>query len=111
MSFCPVPAAAQRTVFSNAKMTNTPKQPKFEFCEGGTTTDITGPGTSSSTIICCPNPGPSGCSLKWESAWTNVKQYNYESGSPCVTSIVTHQGVTYIAKRANAGVERFTNVS
>lgn len=101
MSYCPVPKKAAKSAFSNAKITSTPKTPKFEVCSGGTTATISGPGTSSTTTVCCPSPGPQGavgCSLKWESAWSNTKTYNYESGTPCVTSIVTHKNVTYIAK-------------
>lgn len=104
MSICPVPKKASRTSFSGAKMTNTPKQPKFEVCTGSTTTSISGPGNNTSTITCCPNPGPpgpKGCALKWESAWESTKSYNYESGDPCVTSIITHNNVTYICKEAH----------
>lgn len=104
MSVCPTPKKAKRTAFSTAKMTNTPKQPKYEVCVGATTSTIAGPGTNNSTITCCPNPGPpgpKGCALKWESAWANTTSYNYESGDPCVTSIVSHNSTTYICKVAH----------
>lgn len=102
MSVCPTPPKAKKTDYSTvSKMTNSPKQPKMEMCAGGTTSTVGGPGNNSTTVTCCPNPGPAGpkgCALKWESAWEQGKTYNYESGDPCVTSIVTHNNVTYICK-------------
>jgi len=109
MSVCPVPASASHTDYTTAgSITNTPPDTKFEICEGGTTSTISGPGGSSSTTVCCPNPGPQGpqgCALKWESAWVNNKTYNYESGTPCVTSIVTHNNVTYICKKTHSSTD------
>ena len=101
MSYCPVPPKASRTRPSTKKIKSTPKTPKFEICGGGTTTIIGGPGANIETTVCCPSPGPTGpagCSLRWESEWDSAKTYNYESGTPCVTSLVTHNGVTYICK-------------
>lgn len=61
MSVCPVPAKASKSDYSNpGSFTATPPDPKFEMCEGGTTTVVTPPGFPTSTTTCCPSPGPMG---------------------------------------------------
>ena len=100
MGVCPVPPRKRKTDYSNpGSFKATPPQPKFEICSGGTTSVITGPGTTVTQTVCCPQPGPPGpigCALKWLGAWASGTQYFKESGDPCSTSIVSHNGSNYI---------------
>lgn len=110
MSVCPVPASKTITDYSApGSITFSPPDAKYEFCIGGTTSVITPPGDIITQTVCCPNPGPpgpagsTGCSLKWQGAWSSGSSYNYNSGptNDCFTSIVSHNGVVYIAKTAH----------
>lgn len=60
MSICPVPAKATKTDYTTpGSVTNTAPQPKFEMCEGGTTSVPT-PGSTVTQTVCCSVPGPPG---------------------------------------------------
>lgn len=105
MSVCPVPAKSSSTDYSNpGSFIATAPDAKFEVCEGGTSSTI-GPGNPVVTTVCCPAPGPmgpageKGCGLAWMGVWVSGGAYHHETGTPiCSTSMVTHNGVTYIAK-------------
>jgi Putative phage tail protein len=100
MGVCPVPKRKRKTDYSNpGSFKATPPQGRYEICNGGTTSVITGPGQVVTQTVCCPQPGPpgpTGCALSWVGEWASGTQYYKEGGDPCTTSIVSRNGTTYI---------------
>lgn len=45
--------------------------------------------------------GPTGCGLSYAGGWVTSTAYKFESGSPCKTEFVLHNGVNYICKLAH----------
>ena len=61
MSICPTPPLKRKTDYATVgSISLTAPQPKYEFCQGGTTAVITSPGDIITSTICCPSPGPAG---------------------------------------------------
>lgn len=103
MSICPVPKRARKTDHSNpGSVTASAPDAKYEFCSGGSTAVVTKPGEVVTQTVCCPSQGPqgpageAGCGLKWENAWAETTNYYKEGGTPCRTSLVSHDGIVYI---------------
>lgn len=103
MSICPVPKRVRKTDHSNpGSITASAPDAKYEFCSGGSTAVVTKPGKVVTQTVCCPSQGPqgpageAGCGLKWENAWAENTNYYKEGGTPCRTSLVSHNGTIYI---------------
>ena len=61
MSICPTPPLKRKTDYATVgSISLTAPQPKYEFCQGGTTAVITSPGDIITSTVCCPSPGPEG---------------------------------------------------